>query len=121
MRQAGVLAAAGLVALEQMTSRLQEDHDNARLLAEGLTEIPGITADPGRVQTNIVLFDVSATGLAADAFTRCMKERGVLAGSVGPRRIRLVTHYDVSAADCLMALGAIRDAAKKAAAGGVKV
>ena len=107
MRQAGVLAAAGLIALEQMTSRLSEDHANARLLAEGLAQIPGIAIDPTKITTNIVIFDISAAPLSPAAFVSAAKSRGVLLASVGGPRIRLVTHYDVSRDDCLEALRAI--------------
>ena len=107
MRQAGVLAAAGLIALEQMTSRLSEDHANARLLAEGLAQIPGIAIDTAKITTNIVIFDISAAPLSPAAFVSAAKSRGVLLASVGGPRIRLVTHYDVSRDDCLEALRAI--------------
>ena len=98
MRQAGVLAAAGLIALEESPKLLTEDHANARRLALGLAEIDGIRIDPERVVTNIVLFDVSETGQAADDICARLKERGVLASGFGSS-IRMVTHYDVSSAD----------------------
>jgi len=116
MRQAGILAAAGLIALEQMPARLHEDHANARFLAEGLAAIPGIAVDPSRVQTNIVICDVSATGLAAADFSAQLKTRGVLANAVSPTQVRFVTHYDVSRAGCETALGACADVASKVAA-----
>jgi threonine aldolase len=103
MRQAGVLAAAGLIALEESPKRLEEDHKHARRLAEGLAEIDGIRIDPERVVTNIVLFDVSETGQAADDICARLKERGVLASGFGSS-IRMVTHYDVSGADIETAL-----------------
>jgi threonine aldolase len=104
MRQAGVLAAAGLVALEETPPRLAEDHANARRLAEGVAELPGVAIDPARVQTNIVIFDVSATGLAADHIcARLRAEHRVLASGFGPS-IRMVTHYDVARADIERAL-----------------
>ncbi|HEV2861137.1 MAG TPA: GntG family PLP-dependent aldolase [Pyrinomonadaceae bacterium] len=107
-RQAGVLAAAGLVALEETPPRLVEDHANARRLAEGVAEFPGVAADPEAVQTNIVLFDVSATGLAADHICeRLRREHGVLASGFGPS-IRMVTHYDVSREDIERALQALK-------------
>jgi len=96
MRQAGVLAAAGLVALEETPPRLEEDHANARRLAEGVAQLPGVAIDPERVQTNIVIFDVSGTGMAADHICeRLRREHNVLASGFGPS-IRMVTHYDVS-------------------------
>ena len=98
MRQAGVLAAAGLVALEDSPPLLHEDHANARRLAEGLAEIDGVRIDPERVATNIVLFDISETGRAADEICARLKTRGVLASGFGSS-IRMVTHYDVSSAD----------------------
>lgn len=109
MRQAGILAAAGLIALEQMPQRLAEDHANAQVLAEGLSHVPGISLDRSRVQTNIVIFDVSATGLAPREFSAKLKERGVLANGVNDREMRMVTHYDVSRSDCEQALAAVRD------------
>ncbi|MBV9211732.1 MAG: aminotransferase class I/II-fold pyridoxal phosphate-dependent enzyme, partial [Acidobacteria bacterium] len=95
MRQVGVLAAAALVALEETPPRLHEDHANAKLLAEGLAELRGVRIDPEKVQTNIVLFDVSETGLAADEICARLQERGVLASGFGTS-IRMVTHYDVT-------------------------
>jgi len=112
MRQVGVLAAAGLVALEKMTSRLEEDHANAQLLGKGLAEIEGVEIDPERVQTNIVVFDISGTGQTTAEFTAKLKERGVLASGISAREIRMVTHKDVSRADCETALGATREAAE---------
>jgi threonine aldolase len=108
MRQSGILAAAGIVALEKMISRLAEDHANATLLAEGITAIPGVWIDPEKVQTNIVVFDVPRTSLGADETIEKLRQRRVLANSIGPRRIRLVTHKDVSRQDCLNAVETIR-------------
>ncbi len=108
MRQAGVLAAAGLVALEETPPRLAEDHANARRLAEGAAELRGIGVDPETVQTNIVIFDVTGTGLSSDEIcARLRTRRGVLASGFGPS-IRMVTHYDVSRADIETALEALR-------------
>jgi threonine aldolase len=103
MRQAGVLAAAGLVALEESPPKLAEDHANARLLAERL----GVHAE-----TNIVIFDIAKTGLAAEEFVARVKERGVLISGIGGTRVRAVTHYDVSRADCERAAEAIEKAAE---------
>lgn len=103
MRQAGVLAAAGLVALEESPGLLHEDHTGARRLAEGLAEIDGIRIDPEQVVTNIIIFDVSDTGIAADEICARLKERNVLASGFGSS-IRMVTHYDVSSADIEVAL-----------------
>ena len=97
MRQAGVLAAAGLVALECMVDRLAEDHVNARTLALGLAELPGITCDLSRVQTNIVYFDlVKMTG---QVFIDECRQRGLLGGAPGRQRIRFVAHYGITPAD----------------------
>lgn len=104
MRQAGVLAAAGLIALEEMPKRLAEDHANARLLAEGLAQIPGIQVDLQKVQTNIVIFDVSGTGLGPAEWSARLKAAGVLANAVNSREMRMVTHYDVRREDCQRAL-----------------
>jgi threonine aldolase len=108
MRQAGVLAAAGLVALEETPPRLAEDHANARRLAEGLAGLPGVAVDPEGVRTNIVIFDVSGTGQAADAICARLREsHGVLCSGFGDS-IRMVTHYDVSRDDIEAALEALR-------------
>jgi|SRR5579872_5750201 len=101
MRQAGILAAAGLVALEASPKHLPEDHNNARMMAER------IGLDPAKIQTNIVIFDIAKTGLTPTEFLARLKASGVLAGSVGGSRIRLVTHYDVSREDCIRAAEAI--------------
>jgi threonine aldolase len=107
MRQAGVLAAAGLIALEESPKGLAEDHGNAKLLAEGLAGLPGIKIDPEQVVTNIVIFEVSATGMTADGICAQLRERGVLASGFGSS-IRMVTHYDVSRADIQTALRELR-------------
>jgi threonine aldolase len=107
MRQAGVLAAAGLISLEKMPLRLQEDHDNALLLAEGLRSIDGITVNP--VQTNIVVFDVAGTGTDSRAFSSMLRERGIIANGIAPTALRMVTHYDVTTAMCREAIDAVRE------------
>src|SRR6185437_10945816 len=99
MRQVGILAAAGLVALDTMTERLADDHANARLLAEALTDVLGVSIDPSSVQTNIVIFRLT-DGKSAPHLSAALKQRHVLAGSFGPDAIRLVTHRDVSRAQC---------------------
>jgi threonine aldolase len=108
MRQVGVVAAAGLIALEEMPKRLGEDHSNARRLAEGLAEIAGVKIDAERVVTNIVIFDVPDTGLDAAALCARLAERDVLASGTGAS-IRMVTHYDVSRADIERALTTLRE------------
>ncbi len=106
MRQAGILAAAGLVALDDMIDRLDEDHANARRLADGLAQIEGIDAWPDRVQTNIVMADLPTPRAATQLVSR-MEKVGVLALTVGGRRLRFVTHYGISAADIDRALDGI--------------
>jgi threonine aldolase len=110
MRQVGVLAAAGLVALEESPPRLVEDHANARRLAAGLAELPGVAVDLGRVQTNIVIFDIAGAGMTTAELSARLKSRGVLANGVGPREMRMVTHYDVNRDDIARALAAVREA-----------
>jgi threonine aldolase len=116
MRQAGVLAAAGLISLERMPLRLHEDHANARLLAGGLAAIPGISVLP--VQTNIVIFDIAGLGTDCRTLSGLLKERGILANGIGPV-MRMVTHYDVTEAMCHEAVEAVREIAGRqlAAAG----
>jgi threonine aldolase len=108
MRQAGVLAAAGLVALEESPKLLPEDHAHARRLAEGVAELNGVQIDPEQVVTNIVIFDVSGTRRAADEICARLAEHNVLASGFGSS-IRMVTHYDVSRADIETALQALRE------------
>lgn len=107
MRQAGVLAAAGLVALEMMVDRLAEDHANARRLAEGIAAIPGLKVDMETVQTNMVMVDIADGRWTAAALVQALKQEGVLCNDTGLRRIRMVTHKDITAADVELALDAI--------------
>ncbi len=102
MRQTGMLAAAGLVALETMVDRLADDHANARTLAEGLSELPGISCDLTRVQTNLVYFNL--TKLSGAQFEAECRGRGLLGEAVDPQRIRFVTHDGITAADVQSAL-----------------
>jgi threonine aldolase len=113
MRQAGILAAAGLIALEKHTARLKEDHDNAKFLAQGLARIPGIKIDPATVRTNIVIFGIGGSGIGSTEFTRRMGERNVLAGGVNNELVRFVTHMDVDRAGCERALGVVSEICKK--------
>lgn len=110
MRQAGVLAAAGLIALEQTPKRLAEDHCNAKFLAEGLSRIPGIEVDPAKVCTNITIFDVSGTGVAPAEISVRLRQCRVLINPINERQMRAVTHYDVDRAACAQALVAMADA-----------
>ena len=103
MRQVGVLAAAGLVALEHGPTRLHEDHDNAHVLAERLAAIRGIALDPSKVHTNIVIFSVKPSGLSSSEFLSRIAAQGVLAVPVDAHRVRMVTHLDVARRDIEMA------------------
>ena len=104
MRQVGVLAAAGLIALEESPARLPEDHENAQVLARGLAEMPGIRLDPTKVRTNIVIFDVQGTGIESYEIARRLKEKEILANGISPATMRMVTHCDVDRPGCLRAL-----------------
>ena len=115
MRQAGVLAAAGLIALEHMPVRLREDHANARLLAEALSNMEGVAIDLDAIETNIVIFRLTGPTTAKDLVAR-LKARGILASTVGSDAIRLVTHNDVSRGDCIAAAEALTDALEKSTA-----
>ena len=108
MRQAGVLAAAGLVALEETPPRLHLDHENAAFLARGLAGIPGINVDPAKVVTNILFLDVSGTGLTSFEISKRLSVEGVLANGVTHKTMRMVTHYDVDRASCERALKVLR-------------
>ncbi len=107
MRQAGILAAAGLIALEEMPARLSEDHANSRFLAEAIAKLPGIEMDLESVKTNIVIFKLAKDGDAA-AFVGSLKTKGVLASTTGPSTVRLVTHRDVDRHDCERAVEVLR-------------
>jgi threonine aldolase len=107
MRQVGVVAAAGLVALEEGPKSLPMDHENAQILAQGLAKLSGVRIDPAKVQTNIVIFDVGDTRLAAPELVEKLNQRKVLTGAVDGTRIRVVTHRDVSRADCERAIQVI--------------
>jgi threonine aldolase len=96
MRQAGILAAAGLMALEEGPARLAADHANARMMAEAIAECPGVEIDLESVQTNIVIFKVRD----AAAVVAAMKAQGVVASAIGPEAVRLVTHFEVSREEC---------------------
>lgn len=111
MRQAGIVAAAGLYALEHHVERLADDHERARRLARGLSELPGIAVDAERVETNIVIFDVGAAGLSGDAFAeRALARQGVRFSVIGPTTVRAVTHLDVPPDGIERALAAARAA-----------
>ena len=109
MRQAGVLAAAGLIALEKSPAGLSIDHENARYLAEGLAGFPGIAIDPKKVHTNIVIFGVRGTGRTAAEMCAELAKRKVLAGPTDRYTVRMVTHCDVDRAGMERALAALRE------------
>jgi threonine aldolase len=109
MRQAGVLAAAGLIALEESPKRLHIDHANAEYLAQELAQIPGITVDASKVVSNILFFDVSGTGLTAYEISKRLAAQGVLANATNAQSIRMVTHLDVDRAGCERALKVLRE------------
>jgi threonine aldolase len=108
MRQAGVLAAAGLIALEKGPGRLHVDHSNARFLAEALSHSERVAIDLDTIETNIVIFRLTGGPSAADVVAR-LKARGILASAVGPEAIRLVTHLDVDRAACVVAADALTE------------
>ncbi|MHC0035612.1 low-specificity L-threonine aldolase [Pseudoneobacillus sp. C159] len=98
MRQAGIIAAPGLVALNTMRDRLTVDHEHAQVLAEGLSNISGIQV-VNRVETNIIVIDVSGLNMNSNEFVDKLRERGILSGTFGPKLVRFVTHFDVSGAE----------------------
>jgi threonine aldolase len=110
MRQVGVLAAAGLIALEDTPKRLFDDHCNAKFLAEGLARLAGIQIDPRKVATNIVVFDVSGTNLAPTEISARLRDRGVRINAINERQMRAVTHYNVDRAQCATALEVLAQA-----------
>ena len=99
MRQAGVLAAAGIVALNEMVERLADDHANARKLAEGLAQMPGISIDPNQIHTNIVYFEADRKDITIEELVKRLGDSGARMLPVGPGRIRAVTHYHISSDD----------------------
>jgi threonine aldolase len=109
MRQAGIIAAACIYALDHHIERLAEDHENAKRLALGLAGIPGIRLEPDAVETNIVFFDVSGTGIAAPEISERLLRRGVRIGAFDDRTMRAVTHLDVTRAGIDKALRAMRE------------
>jgi threonine aldolase len=109
MRQAGVLAAAGLFALEHMVDRLAEDHARAKRLASGLADIAPSLCDPGAAETNILFVDFSASGIAASEWARRLGERGIVCRPSSATRMRFVLHADVGDADVDAVLAAIAD------------
>lgn len=109
MRQAGILAAAALYALDHNIDRLSEDHANARRFADGIATLPGIRLDRAGVQTNIVIFEVDSALGTADEFSSTLRKHGVWMFAVGPQRLRAVAHMDVSSAQIDQAIAAFRE------------
>ena len=108
MRQVGIIAAAGIYALDHHFERLKEDHQNAKRLGVGLKEFKGVSIDPRHVETNILIFDVANTRMTALQVAEAMKKQGILIHAVGKTQIRLVTHLDVTAEDIEKALKAFK-------------
>lgn len=114
MRQTGIIAAAGITALDTMIDRLKEDHNNARRLAEGIAQIPGLSIDAEKIKTNIVYFDLVDNRMAPDDLVTKLGEKGVKFLRTGPTRYRMVTHYGMSAEDIDTTLDALAEVMKQA-------
>ena len=112
MRQAGILAAAGIVGLQSMVERLAEDHENARQLAEALASA-GFAIDLSTVQTNIVILDVSHMGIKAADFAAKLKEDGILVSIFGEYRIRMVTHHGITSVEIAKVIATLHHLLKK--------
>src|SRR2546428_3458072 len=113
MRQAGVIAAAGLIALEKSPARLHLDQENAKRLAEGIAEIPGLTIDPKKVRSNIVIFDCTKTGKTAVQVCDLLHPHGVWVQDTAQYSVRVVTHCDVDRAGVERALVVLKDVVAK--------
>jgi threonine aldolase len=111
MRQAGVIAAAGIIAIEKMIDRLKDDHANAQILARGLMSIEGIAIDPTQVQTNIVVYDVSGLGIDGERWVDKLNASGVKAGTLEAGRVRMVTHRGIEKDDIEYALSVVENTA----------
>jgi threonine aldolase len=114
MRQAGVIAAAGVVALASMIARLSEDHENARILANGISAIPGLATNPELVQTNIVYFDLLDADLTDETFMAQLAREGIRLLRTSPGRFRMVTHYGINRENIEAALSVLRQVMNKA-------
>jgi len=109
MRQAGVLGAAGMIALTQMVDRLEQDHENARMFAQGMAEFNGIMVNPDDIRTNIVFFDIDPIkSMPAERFVQLLEEKGVRIIQLGPCQLRAVTHRMIERSDIEDALAAIK-------------
>jgi len=113
MRQAGIIAAPGIVALEKMIDRLEEDHVNARRLAAGLSKIEGVSVDMDRVQTNMVLVDISRLGVTDDLFLSKLKKNGVLALTNAKNKVRMVTHRGIEKEHIEKAITAVENVTRE--------
>jgi threonine aldolase len=109
MRQSGIIAAAGITALEQMVDRLAQDHENARRLAEGIARTERLSIELNKIQTNIVYFNIADDKFTAETFVRQLAGRGIKILQVGPRRLRVVTHYGINTDDINLALAALNE------------
>jgi threonine aldolase len=112
MRQAGIIAAAGITALEDLVDRLKEDHENARRLAQGIAGISGLSIEPEKVQTNIIYFEINEGRMTAEELVAKLDKKGVKMLSLEARQLRAVTHYGISAEDIDAALEALSEAMK---------
>jgi threonine aldolase len=111
MRQAGVLAAAGIIALEKMVTRLKEDHERARRLGEGLKQVPGVELEHGAPETNMVFFRIAGSPAVSDTqLERALRQKGILVHATAPRHFRLVTHYWINDAAIETTIAALRGA-----------
>ena len=108
MRQVGIIAAGALYAVEHNIERLAEDHQNARLLAERVASLPGVSVDMDVVQTNIVIMEVKGAKYTAPQIVEALKEQGILILAIGPDKLRAVTHLDVSTEDIQRAVDAFK-------------
>jgi len=109
MRQSGIIAAAGITALEQMVDRLAEDHENAKRLAEGIARIQGLSIELNRIQTNIVYFDIADGQFDTGKLVTHLSDRGIKILQLAPNRLRAVTHYGISAEDINLTLTALNE------------
>ena len=109
MRQAGIIAAAGIVALETMVDRLQEDHTNAKLLADGIADLPGVVLDPETIKTNIIYFDMDDNAIESADFLTVLAAKGIQFFDTGPRQFRMVTHYGITAEDILYTINSFKE------------
>jgi threonine aldolase len=113
MRQAGILAAACLVALDTMVDRLEEDQQNAHTLAEGLAQLPGVDVKPAKIRTNIVFFGLKDKKYSQAEFAQALKEEGLIVSSIPSTGLRAVTHYGIEASDIHEAVRRVKKAVQR--------